>query len=52
MIPGYAHAGYVPLTGEELELERQRRAAKKASANGEMSGSASSEGDLELLERA
>lgn len=52
VMPGHLHAGYVPLTDEEMEVERQRRAAKKASGNGEMSGSASSEGDLELLERA
>ncbi len=48
----HLRAGYVPLTGEELEQEQQRRAAKKASGNGELSGSASSEGELELLERA
>ena len=45
------HAGYVPLTGEELEQEQQRRAAKKASGNGEVSGSTYSEGELELLDR-
>ncbi|CAL5224258.1 g6915 [Coccomyxa viridis] len=44
--------GYVPLTVKELEQEQQRRAAKKASGDGEVSGSASSEGELELLEHA
>ncbi len=50
VMQGHLHAGYVPLTGEELEEERQRRAAKKTSDDGEMLGSASLEGELELLE--
>ena len=44
------HAGFVPPTEEEMAVERQRRAAKKASGDGALSVSNSAECELELLD--
>lgn len=45
-------AGYVPLTEEEMEAERQRRAANKAACGGEVldGGGVDTANELELLE--
>jgi hypothetical protein len=51
---GHTCTGYVPLTEEEMEAERQRRAANKAAGGGEVLDGigVDTANELELLEQS